>query len=201
MYDVCSRQSFSRLDAWFDELETYATNTNIVKMLIGNKIDKVTPFFVIRFRENMISHCDIYRNEEKWAGKKDSNLLKSIQCYSLKPAQKLKMESKWLLKNLSRRWFYIFFSQRSFAVPTNMNILYFPGNSDTWFVGSRCGLTKRYVPLGQNWRWPVLVLFGLLQFDMKRETCIRLSYCVNFVGFDLRKSTHLLRLLSNNGPT
>lgn len=43
-----------------------------------------------------------------------------------------------------------FFSQRSFAVPTNMNILYFPGNSDTWFVGSRCGLTKRYVPLGQN---------------------------------------------------
>lgn len=109
MYDVCSRQSFSRLDAWFDELETYATNTNIVKMLIGNKIDKVTPFFVIPFRENMISHCDIYRNEEKWAGKKDSNLLKSIQCYSLKPAQKLKMESKWLLKNLSRRWFYIFF--------------------------------------------------------------------------------------------
>jgi hypothetical protein len=65
VYDVCSRQSFSRLDAWFDELETYATNTNIVKMLIGNKIDKVTPFFVIRFRENMISHCDIYRNEEK----------------------------------------------------------------------------------------------------------------------------------------
>nr|CAH0112213.1 unnamed protein product [Daphnia galeata] len=40
VYDVCSRQSFSRLDAWFDELETYATNTNIVKMLIGNKIDK-----------------------------------------------------------------------------------------------------------------------------------------------------------------
>lgn len=42
VYDVCSRQSFARLDAWFDELETYATNTNIVKMLVGNKIDKVT---------------------------------------------------------------------------------------------------------------------------------------------------------------
>lgn len=40
VYDVCSRQSFSRLDAWFDELETYATNPNLVKMLIGNKIDK-----------------------------------------------------------------------------------------------------------------------------------------------------------------
>lgn len=42
VYDVCSRQSFSRLDAWFDELETYATNPNIVKMLVGNKIDKVS---------------------------------------------------------------------------------------------------------------------------------------------------------------
>jgi len=41
VYDVCSRQSFSKLDAWFEELETYATNTNIVKMLVGNKIDKV----------------------------------------------------------------------------------------------------------------------------------------------------------------
>ena len=41
MYDVCSRQTFSKLDAWFEELETYATNTNIVKMLVGNKIDKV----------------------------------------------------------------------------------------------------------------------------------------------------------------
>lgn len=41
MYDVCSRQSFTKLDAWFEELETYATNTNIVKMLVGNKIDKV----------------------------------------------------------------------------------------------------------------------------------------------------------------
>jgi Ras-related protein Rab-18 len=40
VYDVCSRQSFSRLDQWFEELETYATNTSIVKMLIGNKIDK-----------------------------------------------------------------------------------------------------------------------------------------------------------------
>jgi len=40
VYDVCSRQSFSRLDAWHDELETYATNPSIVKMLVGNKIDK-----------------------------------------------------------------------------------------------------------------------------------------------------------------
>lgn len=41
VYDVASRQTFSRLDNWLEELDTYATNTNIVKMLVGNKIDKV----------------------------------------------------------------------------------------------------------------------------------------------------------------
>jgi len=40
VYDVSSRQTFSRLDTWFEELETYATNPSIVKMLVGNKIDK-----------------------------------------------------------------------------------------------------------------------------------------------------------------
>lgn len=40
VYDVCDRQSFLRLNAWNDELETFTTNTNIVKMLVGNKIDK-----------------------------------------------------------------------------------------------------------------------------------------------------------------
>lgn len=27
---------------WLNELETYATRSNIVKMLVGNKIDKVS---------------------------------------------------------------------------------------------------------------------------------------------------------------
>lgn len=41
VYDVNSRQSFDRLDPWIQELNTYSTKSNIVKMLIGNKIDKV----------------------------------------------------------------------------------------------------------------------------------------------------------------
>ncbi|KFM83521.1 Ras-related protein Rab-18, partial [Stegodyphus mimosarum] len=41
VYDVTNRQSFQRLDQWLYELETYSTRTNIVKMLVGNKIDKV----------------------------------------------------------------------------------------------------------------------------------------------------------------
>lgn len=67
VYDVSSRASFERLDPWYvhklflsfylhititlikpdflqnrlQELNTYATKSNIVKMLVGNKIDKV----------------------------------------------------------------------------------------------------------------------------------------------------------------
>lgn len=40
VYDVTNRQSFMKLDQWLYELETYSTRTNIVKMLVGNKIDK-----------------------------------------------------------------------------------------------------------------------------------------------------------------
>ena len=41
VYDVCSRQSFAKLDNWLNELETFSTKHDIVKMLVGNKIDKV----------------------------------------------------------------------------------------------------------------------------------------------------------------
>ncbi|ODM93857.1 Ras-related protein Rab-18-B [Orchesella cincta] len=40
VYDVSSRASFERLEPWLQELNTYATKSNIVKMLVGNKIDK-----------------------------------------------------------------------------------------------------------------------------------------------------------------
>ena len=40
VYDVTNRQSFQKLDQWLYELETYSTRSNIVKMLVGNKIDK-----------------------------------------------------------------------------------------------------------------------------------------------------------------
>ncbi|XP_066301635.1 ras-related protein Rab-18-B-like [Branchiostoma lanceolatum] len=40
VYDVSSRNSFNRLEQWLSELETFSTKQDIVKMLVGNKIDK-----------------------------------------------------------------------------------------------------------------------------------------------------------------
>jgi len=40
VYDVTNRATFSKLDMWLSEVDTYATKSNIVKMLVGNKIDK-----------------------------------------------------------------------------------------------------------------------------------------------------------------
>ncbi|XP_017778797.1 PREDICTED: ras-related protein Rab-18 [Nicrophorus vespilloides] len=39
VYDVSSAASFSKLGNWLNELETYSTKSNIVKMIVGNKID------------------------------------------------------------------------------------------------------------------------------------------------------------------
>uniref|UniRef100_A0AAY4BDA0 small monomeric GTPase n=1 Tax=Denticeps clupeoides TaxID=299321 RepID=A0AAY4BDA0_9TELE len=41
VYDVTKRDTFSKLDNWLNELETYCTRNDLVKMLVGNKIDKV----------------------------------------------------------------------------------------------------------------------------------------------------------------
>ncbi|XP_067397535.1 ras-related protein Rab-18-B-like isoform X3 [Emydura macquarii macquarii] len=41
VYDVTRKDTFTKLMTWLNELETYATRSNIVKMLVGNKIDKV----------------------------------------------------------------------------------------------------------------------------------------------------------------
>uniref|UniRef100_A0ACB8FX02 Ras- protein Rab-18 n=1 Tax=Sphaerodactylus townsendi TaxID=933632 RepID=A0ACB8FX02_9SAUR len=40
VYDVTRRDTFVKLDNWLTELETYCTRNDIVKMLVGNKIDK-----------------------------------------------------------------------------------------------------------------------------------------------------------------
>ena len=41
VYDVTNKQTFNKLETWLNELDTYSTKSNIVKMLVGNKIDKV----------------------------------------------------------------------------------------------------------------------------------------------------------------
>lgn len=40
VYDCTRRDTFSRVGAWMSELDTYSTKANVVKMLVGNKIDK-----------------------------------------------------------------------------------------------------------------------------------------------------------------
>ncbi|KAL0277361.1 UNVERIFIED_CONTAM: hypothetical protein PYX00_004679 [Menopon gallinae] len=42
VYDVTNRTTFQMLDTWLDELETYSKDSNIIKMIIGNKIDLVS---------------------------------------------------------------------------------------------------------------------------------------------------------------
>lgn len=44
VFDVSSYQTFSKLETWLSELDTYSTKSNIIKMVVGNKIDMVNLF-------------------------------------------------------------------------------------------------------------------------------------------------------------
>ncbi|XP_067006162.1 ras-related protein Rab-18-B [Anabrus simplex] len=39
VYDVSNMNSFTKLETWLNELDTYSTKSNIIKMVVGNKID------------------------------------------------------------------------------------------------------------------------------------------------------------------
>ncbi|CAH8833042.1 unnamed protein product [Trichobilharzia szidati] len=41
VYDVSNRESFEHLGSWMEELKTYADNPNMIKLLVGNKIDSI----------------------------------------------------------------------------------------------------------------------------------------------------------------
>lgn len=41
VFDVNSYATFAKLEVWLSELDTYSTKSNIVKMIVGNKIDMV----------------------------------------------------------------------------------------------------------------------------------------------------------------
>lgn len=45
VYDVSNRESFEALPRWYSELETYVSSS-VVKILVGNKMDKVSVTFV-----------------------------------------------------------------------------------------------------------------------------------------------------------
>lgn len=53
VYDVTRRDTFAKLDNWLNELETYCTRNDLVKMLVGNKIDKVGLAMVPEFTSMM----------------------------------------------------------------------------------------------------------------------------------------------------
>ena len=40
VYDVTRRDTLQKLDSWFNELDVYSTRENLVKMVVGNKVDK-----------------------------------------------------------------------------------------------------------------------------------------------------------------
>lgn len=47
MYDTSSRETFDKLEEWLNEVEMYSTKKDIIKMLVGNKIDKVIKIFLV----------------------------------------------------------------------------------------------------------------------------------------------------------
>lgn len=43
VYDVTRRETFTNLsDVWAKEVDLYSTNQDCVKMLVGNKVDRVS---------------------------------------------------------------------------------------------------------------------------------------------------------------
>lgn len=40
MYDVSKQSTFQKLESWLNELEIYGTKPNMIKMVVGNKLDQ-----------------------------------------------------------------------------------------------------------------------------------------------------------------
>ena len=47
VYDTSSGETFDKLEEWLNEVEMYSTKKDIIKMLVGNKIDKVNLFGIM----------------------------------------------------------------------------------------------------------------------------------------------------------
>ena len=47
-YDVTRKETFESIeDIWMREVDMYSTVDNAVKMIVANKVDKVTPYILI----------------------------------------------------------------------------------------------------------------------------------------------------------
>lgn len=50
MYDVTRRETFTNLsDIWAKEVQLYSTNHECIKILLGNKVDRVSYMFTLCF--------------------------------------------------------------------------------------------------------------------------------------------------------
>ena len=47
VYDVASRESFNKIEDWLTELETYSTNHDLIKMLVGGKFHLLLIFSLV----------------------------------------------------------------------------------------------------------------------------------------------------------
>lgn len=63
VYDVTRRETFTNLcDVWAKEIELYSTNQDCIKMLVGNKVDKVFHYSNLNFQEMFIVFNHFWRN-------------------------------------------------------------------------------------------------------------------------------------------
>merc|ERR1712192_367144 len=69
VYDISSRESFQKVEDWLNELETYSTNHDLIKMLVGNKSDKGGGFEV---RQEISD--DVHRSFSKDQGRCDCGI-------------------------------------------------------------------------------------------------------------------------------
>jgi len=59
-YDVTRRETFTNLsEIWAKEIDLYSTNPECVKMLVGNKVDKVSfiDFFIFYQQRLIVNFC------------------------------------------------------------------------------------------------------------------------------------------------
>lgn len=56
VFDVTCYQTFSKLETWLSELDTYSTKSDIIKMIVGNKIDMVTLLISLSIIY-LVAHC------------------------------------------------------------------------------------------------------------------------------------------------
>lgn len=115
VYDVTSHASFQKLENWLNELDTYSTKSNIVKMIVGNKIDRdgreVSKEEGMKFARR---HATLFI--ESSAKTKDG-----VQCAFEELVQKVNFKSVLII--LCYKWKFI-------------NFLFFLDYSNSWFMGN-----------------------------------------------------------------